>query len=83
MTKLFTACFDVCLSRSKLHQHQQAGAREGQQAGMEVAVGQVSLLRAVVIVVMVVMVMIMMIIVMLMMVRMGDSSFVGVSGEVD
>ena len=53
MTKLFTACFDVCLSRSKLHQHQQAGAREGQQAGMEVAVGQVSLLWVVVIVVMV------------------------------
>ena len=50
---------------------------------MEVAVGQVSLLRAVVIVVMVVMVMIMVIVVMLMMVRMGDSSFDGESGEVD
>ena len=80
MTKLFTACFDVCLSRSKLHQHQQAGAREGQQAGMEVAVGQVSLLRAVVIVVMV---MIIVIVVMLMMVGMGDGSLDGEPGEVN
>ena len=47
---------------------------------MEVAVGQVSFLRAVVIVVMV---MIIVIVVMLMMVGMGDGSFDGEPGEVN
>ena len=51
-----------------------------QQAGMEVAVGQVSFLRAVVIVVMLMIIVIML---MLMMVGMGDGSFDGEPGEVN